>query len=254
MKDKNAFFSSRNTVYKVSETDVEKTTNYLQAVEAFASATNKSIYVIDYEKKGFEYISDNPLFLCGYTMDEVKEMGYDFYFKQVPAKDLELLLKINTVGFDYYETIPLQDRKEYSISYDFHLKTQEGKTILVHQKLTPLFLNEKGKVWKAICIVSLSTAQNSGNITVHKKNSRETFVYDLKGEYWKTVLRQELSEREKEILQYSIRGYAISDIADKLFISPDTVKFHRKKMFEKLEVSNITEAISQATAANLIQF
>lgn len=254
MKDKKAFFSSKNTVYKVSDVDVQNTTNYLEAIKAFTRTTNKSIYVIDYEKQGFEFVSDNPLFLCGYSADEVKAMGYDFYFKQVPEKDLELLLKINTIGFDMYETIAVEERREYSISYDFHLKTQEGKTILVHQKLTPIFFTESGKVWKAICIVSLSSAQNSGNITVHKNHSRELIKYDLAGGFWKTVVQKELSDREKEILQYSIRGYAISEIAEKIYISPDTVKFHRKKLFEKLEVSNISEAIAQATANNLIQF
>ena len=254
MKDKNAFFSSKNTIDRITDADVENTPDYLEAIKTFTEITNKSVYVVDYQKQGFEYVSDNPLFLCGYTAEEVKEMGYDYYFKQIPQKDLELLLKINVVGFDFYETIAADERKDHYISYDFHIQMQDGKTILVHQKLTPLFFTESGKVWKAICIVSLSTAQNSGNITIHKKNSNETFVYDLEGEYWKTILRQELSDREKEILQYSIRGYSISEMADKLFISPDTVKFHRKKMFEKLEVSNITEAISQAAAANLIQF
>lgn len=252
MKDVNSFFSSKNTIIKVTEADTKQLVNYLAAIKAFARTTNKSIYVIDYEKKGFEYVSDNPLFLCGYSTREVQEMGYEFYFKQVPEEDLDLLLKINTVGFDFYEKIPIEDRKEYTISYDFHLKTVDGKTILIHQKLTPIFLDENGKIWKAICIVSLSSEQHSGNITINKNDGNETFQYDLEGDFWKTLDKVELSGREKEILQYSIRGYAIIEIAEQLFISPDTVKFHRKKLFDKLAVGNISEAISHATANKLI--
>jgi DNA-binding CsgD family transcriptional regulator len=70
--------------------------------------------------------------------------------------------------------------------------------------------------------------------------------------YWKNLDKIELSDREKEIIQYSIRGYAINEIAEKLFISPDTVKFHRKKMFEKMDVANISEAISYATVNKLV--
>lgn len=156
------------------------------------------------------------------------------------------------IGFDFYEQIPVPDRKEYTISYDFLLKTGEGKPILINQKLTSIFLTEMGKIWKALCIVSLSIKQKSGNITIHRNRSNETFKYDLKDSFWKTITKVELSNREKEVIQYSIRGYAINEIAEKLFISPDTVKFHRKKLFEKLDVTNISEAISYASVNKLI--
>ncbi len=252
MSDINSFFSSKNTIRKLSEVDIEQTGNYLEAIKAFTRTTYKSVYIIDYQKKGFEYVSDNPLFLCGHSAEEVKEMGYEFYFKYVPETDLELLLKINTVGFDFYEQIPREARKEYSISYDFHLKTNEGKRILIHQKLTPLFLTETGKIWKAICVVSLSTEQNSGNIMIFKDGGDEIHVYDLKKAYWKSVKKIELSDREKEILQYSVRGFNINEIAESIFIAPDTVKFHRRKIFEKLNVSTISEAISFVTRNRLI--
>ncbi len=252
MTNINSFFSSKNTVNKLTEQETDQTYNYLEAVKALSRTTYNSIYVIDYEKKGFEYVSDNPLFLCGHTAEEVKDMGYEFYFKYVPEKDLELLLKINTIGFDFYEKIPLEERKAHTISYDFLLKNTEGKSILINQRLTPIFLNNEGKIWKALCIVSLSNKPNSGNITIYKNGSDKIFEYDLNGDYWKTQEKIKLSDREKEILHYSIRSYAIKDIAEKLFISPDTVKFHRKKLFEKLEVSNISEAITCATNNNLI--
>lgn len=252
MPDINSFFSSRNTVKNLSDSDTEQTSNYLWAIEAFARTTYNSVYVIDYQKKGFEYVSGNPLFLCGHTAEEVKQMGYNFYFNYVPEEDLELLIKINTVGFDFYEKILPDERKEYTISYDFHLKTDEGKKILINQKLTPLFLNEEGKIWKAVCIVSLSTQQSSGNITINKNKGNESFKYDLNADTWRTLEKIVLTDREKEILQYSLRGYAIIEIAENIFISPDTVKFHRKKIFEKFNVANISEAISYATTNKLL--
>lgn len=252
MTNVNSFFNSKNTVNNLTEDVLDQTKNYIEAIKAFSRTTYSSIYVIDYEKKGFDYVSDNPLFLCGLTPNEVKEMGYEFYFKHVPPEDIDLLLKINTIGFDLYETKPLEERKDYTISYDFLLKTEEGKSILINQKLTPIFLNEEGKVWKALCVVSLSTKLNSGNITVYKKGKGIVYKYDLEGDYWKTIEEIKLTNREKEIIQYSIRGYAIKEIAEKIFVSPDTVKFHRKKLFEKLDVTNISEAIRYATNNKLV--
>ncbi|RUA35106.1 MAG: hypothetical protein DSY77_03320 [Bacteroidetes bacterium] len=69
---------------------------------------------------------------------------------------------------------------------------------------------------------------------------------------WKRIEKIALSDREKNILRYSIIGYSINEISEKLFIPSDTVKFHKRKLFEKLEVSNISEAISYASQNELI--
>ncbi len=252
MTDINDFFSLKNTVNNLSNDEFKKTANYLEPVKAFARTTYKSIYIIDYQKKGFEYVSDNPLFLCGHTAEEVKEMGYAFYFKYVIKDDLDLLLKINTIGFDFYDKIPVEERLFHTISYDFHLKNQEGKTILINQKLTPMFLTNEGKIWKAICLISLSNEQKSGNIKIYKKGDNKVFKYDLEGNFWKKTEKIKLSNREKEVLRFSIRGYTIGDIAETIFVSPDTVKFHRRNLFKKLEVANISEAISFATNNKLL--
>lgn len=252
MPNENDFFTSRNTVNNISDSEIRQNMNYVEAIKAFARTTYKSIYIIDYEKKGFEYVSENPLFLCGHTAAEVQEMGYAFYFKYVIKDDLDLLLKINTIGFDFFENIPIEQRIYHTISYDFHLKNPDGKTILINQKLTPVYLTQSGKIWKAICIISLSSEKESGNIKIYKKGDNKVFKYDLEGNFWKSMEKIKLTDREKEVLQFSIRGYTIGEIADAIFVSPDTVKFHRRKLFIKLEVANISEAISSATNNKLI--
>ncbi len=246
------FFTIRNTVREVSSDDQQQTMNYLEPINAFARISYESIYVIDYEQQGFEYVSDNPLFLCGHTAEEVKELGYAFYFKNVKESDLDLLLKINNIGFEFYEQIPVESRKDYTISYDFHLKNSDGHTTLINQKLTPMFLTEQGKIWKAMCIVSLSNAHDAGNIKIYQKGSNKVLSYDLEMNLWREQEEIKLTKREKEILIYSVRGYKIHEIADAIFVSADTVKFHRRKIFDKLQVANISEAIAFATGNKLL--
>ena len=252
MPNVNDFFFSKNTVKSISDSTLDQTSDYLASIEAIVRTTNNSIYVIDYQKKGFDYVSSNPLFLCGNTAEEVKKMGYDFYFKHVPEKDIELLVKINRIGFEFYDKIPLSDRKNYTISYDFQLLNNEKKSVLINQKLTPLFLTETGKIWKAICIVSLSNANESGNVKLFKQNSNIVHEYNEDGNYWTSAERIKLTGREKEILRLSSRGFTINEIAEDIYISPNTVKFHRKSLFVKLEVNTISEAIALATSARLI--
>lgn len=65
MEEINRFFSDRNTIKSISDNDVSQTGKYIEVVKAFSKLTYQSIYVIDYQSRAFEYVSDNPLFLCG---------------------------------------------------------------------------------------------------------------------------------------------------------------------------------------------
>jgi DNA-binding NarL/FixJ family response regulator len=55
-----------------------------------------------------------------------------------------------------------------------------------------------------------------------------------------------LSEREKEILQYSIKGYSPRQIAETLFISIFTVRKHIAHIYEKLHVNTNAQVMSLA--------
>ena len=73
------FFMYENRVEGITDADYQQVQPYVEAAQAFAQTTCQSIYIIDYFRKDFLYVSDNPLFLCGHTADEVRQMGYGFY-------------------------------------------------------------------------------------------------------------------------------------------------------------------------------
>tara|TARA_B100000809_G_scaffold3549_1_gene3829 strand:- start:34790 stop:36199 length:1410 start_codon:yes stop_codon:yes gene_type:complete len=53
--------------------------------------------------------------------------------------------------------------------------------------------------------------------------------------------RYNLTDREADVLQLISQGYNQSKIAESLFISINTVKFHSRNLYEKLDVKNKTE-------------
>lgn len=55
-----------------------------------------------------------------------------------------------------------------------------------------------------------------------------------------------LSKRELEILQGLVDGYDYKELAEKLYISPHTVRTHINKIYQKLHVNNKTQAIKIA--------
>lgn len=55
--------------------------------------------------------------------------------------------------------------------------------------------------------------------------------------------KEELTEREKEVLYCLLEGLSNKEIADKLFISDKTVKIHLSKIFKKLNVKSRSQAV-----------
>jgi len=124
--------------------------------------------------------------------------------------------------------------------------------MLISHKLTPVFLTNEGKIWKAICVVSLSNNQKSGNIIISKQGSGSIWKLDTGSREWLVEQKQKLSPKEIEILRLYTQGYSINQIAEMTFVTSDTVKYHRRKIFENFGVSNITEALFYAINNKLI--
>lgn len=64
--------------------------------------------------------------------------------------------------------------------------------------------------------------------------------------------RTNLSDRETEILRLLVDGFSYKMIGDRIGISIDGVRFHIRKIYEKLHVHSATEAVSKAIRDRLI--
>ena len=61
-----------------------------------------------------------------------------------------------------------------------------------------------------------------------------------------------LTPREKEILSGLVEGHNFKAIADSLFISIETVRFHFRNIYKKLHVHSQSEAVAKAIKEGLI--
>lgn len=64
--------------------------------------------------------------------------------------------------------------------------------------------------------------------------------------------RLSLSTREVEVLTLMAQGLSNQEIAEKLFVSLNTIKTHSSKIFEKMEVKRRTQAVELAQRLGIL--
>lgn len=61
-----------------------------------------------------------------------------------------------------------------------------------------------------------------------------------------------ISHRELEVLELMAMGYSNQEMASQLYVSPNTIKTHLSRIFEKLEVGRRAQAIEKAKTLGII--
>jgi ATP/maltotriose-dependent transcriptional regulator MalT len=75
------------------------------------------------------------------------------------------------------------------------------------------------------------------------------------GPFAPNTARQEqlgITRRELEILQLIAEGLSNREIAERLYVSENTVKTHSARLFDKLDARRRTQAVQRAKEAGLI--
>jgi DNA-binding NarL/FixJ family response regulator len=121
--------------------------------------------------------------------------------------------------------------------------------------------NETKVAWNYYSHVSMSspTAQLTGYIEADLYPVKATSVRTAEGPIARSTSREakqwgpwSLTQRELEVLQLLAEGTTNSEISDRLFISPKTTKNHLAAIFQKLDVTNRTQALVRAVVMGLV--
>lgn len=195
-----------------------------------------NIYISDLEK-GVIWCNKTNEETLGYTLDEILEMGGLEYMYQIVHPD-DHTVPDNSV--DHYQHF---DGAEFGGVFRAKHKEEEAYKWFIGWARA-FRKNSDGKVKELLCVdVDMSKRMNTEEQLVQAL--RENLKLKNK------LLLNSLRKRELEILNLICQGMNTRAIADKLFISTNTVSTHRKNIQQKLGTANVADLVSLAKEAGL---
>lgn len=237
-------FVTNNT--KDCSDSVEKT------LTGISRTTYGNVFMINCLENRFDFIPVLPTYISSFAKEDISKMGMDFLQQISIPEDQKILQAVYSIILNFYQNLPFSDRLVHTLNFDFHTFNKANKPVLLNCKITPVQLTDSGNIWRAVCNITLSLNKTSGNIQISSAESENIFLYDLKQNRWETSQRKTLTPKELDVFRYYLQGLSIQEIADKIFLSVDTVKWHRRKLLEKLNVADINEALAYAVTNNLL--
>lgn len=119
-----------------------------------------------------------------------------------------------------------------------------------------LVILEHAVEWYVGLVALLFTALGiwAGRKWTRKKTADETLAAIAPFRPKEDVLEQlGITPREMEVLELIAQGLSNQEIADRLFVSLNTVKTHTSNVFSKLDAQRRTQAIQKAKTLGLLQ-
>lgn len=221
---------------------------HIMMLEKLNVIESSSISIFDMYKKDHIFVSRGFENQLGWNIDDIQKEGHPYIDSRIHPDDLLGLLAsgIYYLRMAFYE-VPFQEWKDYKVMSDYRVKNSMGNYVRVIEQHISLEYDKHGNIWLDLSIMDLSPDQDVyAPFRSRLMNFKTGALFEYKPEYKLNNIAQ-LSNREKEVLKLIANGLVSKQIADKLFISVNTVNTHRQHIIEKLNVSNTAEAIRYAS-------
>ncbi|MBM7557588.1 helix-turn-helix transcriptional regulator [Halanaerobacter jeridensis] len=143
---------------------------------------------------------------------------------------------------EYFNDFHKQNNFHYMAVSDIHYKDKLLSSLVLIRSKNVSDFSERELLYLKIIVPHLANHLYK-LIIIHKLNKiqKDSLMQVIENNEEKFLF----SKRERDVVQLVIRGLNNQQIADKLFISPQTVKKHLSKIFKKSNVINRTELLAK---------
>ncbi len=179
-----------------------------------------------------EWISNNASKYMPVTPSEVVDIGFEIYERFIHPDTIRDI-------FPHFMEF-------YKVGDDREIMTEFQDFLIYEKYWTKLFTSTMiSKEHKSLITITIPINDVAQNIWLAKEIKDDPFVRKNFEKY------EQLTAREKEVLKLIAVGNTNRQIADQLMISHHTVRTHRNRIFNKLNIKTVAEATHYAHSFNL---
>ena len=228
----------------VSHEDYNRFERKKQVLLQLSKASNKGMAIYDLHRDEYtllhwQYEADYPFqkeFNCRERLQALLHPDDIQYVQQTKHKALSLMKKL-----------PEDELKQHKLIYECRMKNANGTFQRFMHQYMVLELDKDGELWLLLLLLDPVTGKET------ETPPRGMMIMDCMTGTMKVSHNETcFTRREVEILQLLARGYESSRIAEKLFISKNTVDNHRRNILSKTKTENTTQALMYARTLGVI--
>lgn len=215
-------------------------------LKRLAEVENSSLSVVDLYKKKYILLGSRYLEPFENTLGEYEPQDAFYFVQLFHPDDLPIVMDSYMRFLRFSLELPEGERKDYKLILNYRQCDKYGKYLNIIVQLVVLELDKKGNIWLVLIIDDLLPDKISfegvNRRLIHLKTGKICLFKNEMEPNRKSIL----STREVEVLGLVSKGFASKEIADKLFLSINTVNNHRQNILEKVGATNTSEAVNYA--------
>lgn len=237
----------------VCREDYKRFEHFKDILIRLSKTGGSSFAVYDLHRK--KYILRNHEFYrtLGYVNGEVSEKDLpDLYRELIHKDDLAFVLNTEIRTLCFFKDLTPLEKRDYTLVYDFRVKNSSGMYMRFVHRVFVLEQDRCGEPW-LLHISTELTEEKATNKKPHRDmihtNTNTLHLFNSKANCNPDKL---LTERETEILRLIAQGLESHQIAERLFISKNTVNNHRQNIIRKTNTKTTMQAVIFARRMGII--
>lgn len=195
------------------------------------------------------------MFSClGLNKIEMQEKGMRYFWSRIHPNDVESWLSaLNELMNFTVNEISIDDRKQMSYTWNYRFKNAKNQYVNIIQNTTPIEFDIHKKPVIGLAHYTVMNQNIKMDITASAKFLNANNEYETKyfNNFSRKLLKDGVSNRERDIIRLLVLNYSSKEIAEKLFISSNTVDTHRRNILKKLQISSTGELVAMLKMNNI---
>ncbi|MEO9853239.1 MAG: LuxR C-terminal-related transcriptional regulator [Reichenbachiella sp.] len=229
----------------------------LKELDMYMPHSSTFFCVTNTTTRSFEYVSKNFHPSTGLDAVAMCQQGMTYWWEQMHPDEMQLWLQSLTdlMTFTMSE-INVHDRKKVSYTWNYRIKVADGLYRSILQHTTPMYFDEEGKPVIGLAHYSLLPAVSkfmpirATAKMLNQNEEYETVFFKTYSE--QKLISEQITFRERDIIRLISFGHSSEDIAEKLFISTNTVNSHRRNILKKTDCKNTSELVARSIREGMI--